>query len=238
MSLFSFSTLNKDWQLRLHTVSDDIEPTWGSANNKHRAEKDYRDWIGKIPNLLIVNEADFPGLPGVQRSDILRNKYLYEDGGLWSDVDIIYYRPMSHLGCNLVEYQDVDCGLCYTNAWFPIAFMLSGPGSTFFKDVLDDQIRLLNAPQRARPRYQKYGTKVYSYAFKNSTYQHTKIAVHEIYQKQWRQHGDIFAGSVGLNVGIGVHWYGGSQSAAEYEPKINHENWRDYPIKKMIEVTF
>lgn len=237
MSLHSFSALNPDWEIQLHVAPDDIRPNWSGPSNKHHVTNDYRDWLSKVPNLTLVEESELPLLPGVQRSDILRNKYLFDQGGVWSDIDIIYHQPITRLDCNDPSQKDYDCGLCYTARWFPIAFMLGGENSNFFRAVFDTQLRLLKTFGRGR-NYQQYGTKIYSGAFRAHSYRHIQIHPKEVYQKYWRQHGEIFAGSVALNTGIGIHWYGGSPSAARYEPEIHHENWRDYPIRKMIEITY
>lgn len=238
MSMHSFSVLNPDWILKLHVTATDTHATWNKGNNKQRFEADdYREWLSKIDRLEVIQEADFPGLHGVHQSDILRNRYLSEDGGLWSDVDILYYRPITALVCNDAQLGERDTGLCVpSNYWFPIAFMMGSPGSKFFQDVHEHQLSIFRATG-ARGGYQKFGTKVYRYVFQNSNYSPFYINRNEVYQKQWQYHGQIFAGQVNAALGIGVHWYGGSASAAAIEPKITHDNWQDFPLSHIMRIT-
>ena len=114
-SINSFSVLNPEWTLVFHMTKDDVKAQWLSHENKQTNCADYRDWLSKLPNLEIVEEDAFAGMHGVHQSDLLRTKYLSDDGGLWSDADIIYHKPMSALECNLPTYADRDCGLCWSS---------------------------------------------------------------------------------------------------------------------------
>ncbi len=238
MSMHSFSVLNPDWTLKLHVTTDDTGATWTKGNNKQRFEADdYRSWLPKIDRLEIIQETDFPGLHGVHQSDILRNRYLSEDGGLWSDVDILYHRPMDGLACNDARLAQHDTGLCVpNNRWFPIAFMFGSPGATFFQDVHHHQLAIFKS-SGARGDYQKFGTKVYRYVFQRGDYDPFYVARNEVYQKTWQYHGQIFNGQINPALGVGIHWYGGSASAAIVEPKMTHENWQDFPLSHVIRVT-
>lgn len=240
-SINSFSVLNPDWELRLHMTKDNIEARWKSSENKHVNCDDYRGRLADIDNLEIIDETELAGMHGVHQSDILRTKYLSEDGGLWSDVDIIYHKSMDDLECNLSDYKDRDCGICRTPKWFPIAFMLSSPGALFFERVHEIQIHQMNSAikrkDKRRNDYQRYGTNVFKGVFKDLPLNPIPIDTSEVYQLMWKYHAKIFSGDVDLATGIGVHWYGGSTSAAEFEPQITHKNWRDFPIRNMLEVT-
>jgi hypothetical protein len=238
MSMHSFSVLNPDWTLKLHTTTDQAGASWSWANNKQQFEAgDYRGRLQEIDRLEVIEESDFPGLHGVHQSDILRNRYLSEEGGLWSDVDILYCQPMQALRCNIKENAERDTGLCVpNNRWFPIAFMMGSPGNKFFGNVHHHQMAIFRA-SGGQGDYQKFGTKVYQYIFKQDSYPHFQIATEEVYQRRWQLHGKIFAGDINTNIGVGIHWYGGSTSAAAAEPKMTHKNWRDFPLKKAIQVT-
>jgi len=230
--------LNPDWTLKLHTTIDQAGASWSWTNNKQQFEAgDYRGRLREIDRLEVIEETDFPGLHGVHQSDILRNRYLSEEGGLWSDVDILYCQPMDALLCNIKENSEHDTGLCVPNTrWFPIAFMMGAPGNKFFGNVHYHQMAIFRATG-GHGDYQKFGTKVYQYIFKQDKYPHFQISPEEVYQKRWQLHGQIFAGDINPKTGVGIHWYGGSTSAAATEPKMTHINWRDFPLKKAIQVT-
>ena len=235
-SINSFSVLNPDWELRFHMTKDDVKAAWKSDENKQVNSSDYREWLSKIANLQIIEETEFEEMHGVHQSDILRTRYLSEDGGIWSDVDILYHKPMDELECNVSDYSDRDCALCWNGKWFPIAFMFASPGSTFFEAVHNAQRNVIRG-RNAHDDYQCYGTRVFKGVFKRYDYNPVPIAPHEVYQKMWKAHAKIFAGDIDLDKGIGVHWYGGSLSSAEFEPKITHKNWQEFPIRNMLEVT-
>ena len=225
-SINSFSVLNPDWELKLHVSSDSANPNWSWPNNKQKPSGDYRGWLDRIKNLKIIEEVQFPGLHGVFQSDILRNQYLVEDGGLWSDVDILYYKPITEMVCNQEEFADMDCALCVPTAqWFPIAFMAAAPGCAFFKTVHTHQLAIYKA-SKGRGNYQKFGSKVYRNALSIGDYSYIDLAAAEVYQTPWTRHGSIFEGEIDLEKGVGTHWYGGSPSSAKFEPLITHENWR------------
>lgn len=235
-SINSFSALNPDWELRFHMTKDTAAARWSSNENKQVDCDDYRERLGDISNLKIIEETAFGGMHGVHQSDLLRTRYLFEDGGIWSDVDILYHKPMDELACNIAEYADRDCALCWSGNWFPIAFMFAAPGSKYFEIVHTAQQNGIRG-RNTHNDYQRYGTRVFKGIFKGYDYGPIPIATHEVYQEMWKAHAKIFAGDVNLDIGIGVHWYGGSHSAAVFEPQITHKNWREFPIRNMLEVT-
>lgn len=236
MTLRSFSVLNPEWKLVLHRSFAATRPNWGSSHNKQVATEDLRDRVGDIKNLEIQEEDDeFAGLPAVQQSDILRNRYLFESGGIWSDMDILYYRPMDEMLCNIDENATVPNGLCIEEMWFPIGFMLSSPGSAFFEQVLRHQESI--AKHAGRPGYQKFGTGVYKSVMATGVHEHFPVATTEVYQHMWGAHRRIFQGALNLNLGVGIHWYGGSDSAALHEPTLTTSTWKSHPMSTVIAVT-
>lgn len=45
---------------------------------------------------------------------------------------------------------------------------------------------------------------------------------------------NISQGAVNLDLGIGIHWYGGSGSAAGAEMAITRTNWHEHPLAPAI----
>jgi hypothetical protein len=120
--------------------------------------------------------------------------------------------------------------------WFPIGFMIGRKGSPFFRKVWDLQQAAIRGS--ARRAYQGFGTHLYKTA-RQAAVSDESFSIHprEVYQHRWAAHRHIFAGKVNREIGIGIHWYGGSDSAAEHEPKMTHENWRDHPMATVMGVT-
>jgi len=150
-------------------------------------------------------------------------------------MDILYYRPMAELLCN-IEENDQESGICWDGRWFPIGFMLGARGSSFFRDVHAIQMKIFKDRPRQKS-YQGFGTGVYKSVLNSSEYQFFLIQRQEVYQHYWGAHARIFAGSINTGRGVGIHWYGGSRSAASHEPRLNHENWNDHPLNKVLRIT-
>lgn len=238
MSLRSFSTLNPDWKIKFHVTYDSAAPTWKQKNNKHQIQKDYRKWLNNIDGLEIIKETRLTGLHGVYQSDILRNLYLYKDGGIWSDIDILYYKPMERLNCNNDSNSHQATGLCIARRWLPIAFMMGCKKNAFFQEVYNRQLEILSEHSKNNEDYQKFGTEVYQRSVNNGIHPFFVINTNEVYQYQWKSCNNIFSGQVDTSIGVGIHWYGGSPSAAIVESEIDHSNYSESPLSDVIKVSF
>jgi hypothetical protein len=75
------------------------------------------DYFDKIPQDVLVYHdfADYSfdnHAHEVHKSDFLRWKLLAENGGLWSDIDILYSKPMHKLQSNNENNTSTDTVLC------------------------------------------------------------------------------------------------------------------------------
>lgn len=239
MTIHSFHVLNPDWKVVLHLAHESGAPSWPTGHNKQVSTKDYRTLPFDKGDWLEIRPADpkFGSLHGVQQSDILRNRYLSEEGGVWSDMDILYYRPMHMLNVNKPENDEAHTGLCYQGDWFPIGFMMAAPGSAYFAMVHERQVKMFDGGA-GRSGYQGYGTGLYKAVKSHMNPMHFVIGPQEVYQHKWSAHARIFAGDIALDRGVGIHWYGGSDSAAAHESNINHESWHEHPLRPVIACTY
>jgi|GEM_PF-5057532 len=234
MTLRSFAMLNPTWKLKLHMSKTATGPGWRSPNNKQTYDyADYRGMLSRVPRLTIVPENRYPNMHGVHQSDILRNIYLSGEGGIWSDVDILFYRPIDLLLANAPENSNHTCGLCNYPRWMPIGFLMSAPGDPYYTKVAEVQNQIFKKSPGGE--YQKFGTGVYKNVLANGDYKFFNLAMHEVYQIHWSRALDVFVGKYDISKGIGLHWYGGSAAAREFEPKINQKNWTQFPIRNILE---
>lgn len=95
----TFHRLNPDWEINVYMPKQEYIGV----------DKYMRDYIGKdyfylisnaeYINIKHINIDDYNidhNLHNILRSDIFRYHILYEHGGVWSDFDVIWLKPMSH----------------------------------------------------------------------------------------------------------------------------------------------
>lgn len=97
----SFHRHNPDWKINIYMPHKKYE-----GDMKFSFIPDYKgaDYFHTIRNLdyinVIIIDLDYYGirkdLHDILRSDIFRYHILYNDGGVWSDFDIVWLKPISH----------------------------------------------------------------------------------------------------------------------------------------------
>ena len=103
----SFHKYNPDWKINIYVPSEQYNgamrfnfiPDYTGPDNFYLIEA--LDYV----NIVTVNLNDYgiqKDLHGILRSDILRYHILYDVGGVWSDFDVLWLKPMSHF--NNIEY--------------------------------------------------------------------------------------------------------------------------------------
>lgn len=150
ISLKSFVDLNPDWKVQLYypLYPGTLKPSWSSSENS----VDYKgyDWYIELKKLNIefisidfttidfYNEAN-----EVIKSDYLRLYILSTQGGLWSDSDILYLKPMPSLllSDHLIngEVDKIDTVISYHHIlkYYSIGYILSSSNNTFFSYILN-----------------------------------------------------------------------------------------------------
>jgi len=143
LSIYSFRKLNPDWKIKIHIPKNlsSISPTWHSDEQKNLSiTRDYWLEIEKLNVEIIVQPPldDFDNdAHEVHKSDFFRWKLLSNEGGVWSDIDILYINPMDNLLENISENSSCDTAFSWyeENKKWAISFMLSSPNNLFFKKI-------------------------------------------------------------------------------------------------------
>ena len=104
----TFHKLNPDWNINVYMPKQTYDG--GSKYIPDYLGKDYFYLIREMDyvNIKIVDLDDYAinhSLHDILRSDILRYHILYNVGGVWSDFDIIWLKPMEHFH-NIEYYGD------------------------------------------------------------------------------------------------------------------------------------
>lgn len=242
MTLYSFKKMNPDWSVKLYIPKEvTIEKTWSDDFHQvdtvdYKSEYDYFEKVKELPIKIV--SVDFPEnikkLGEAQKSDYLRWRLLYQEGGLWSDMDIIYIRPMKKAYFNNEMFYELDNTLSIlpNNTSHQIGFYLSTPKNLMFKELCylssgknninyyqDLGCELLNKHLGTKENIEsKFNLKTInvdqSVFYK---FDHTKLD--KLYYM------DIFYEELLADEKVlGIHWYGGSPLSQECNNKLNDKS--------------
>jgi len=166
------------------------------------------------------NELGFDEeLPSVFKSDFLRWHILSTTGGGWSDMDILYIKPLKVLDLN----DDIKTVICYGKYQYIIGFLLSSGNNEFFSALKNNTKSHLDPID-----YQSIGSKLM-----NST--HRFVQSDSIYNMDMNimysyDHMNIFTlfesediSSIKENT-IGIHWYNGADVSKNFNNKYSEGN--------------
>ena len=227
LSVKTFKDLNPDWCVKLLMPKTIvlIQPPWdtGELLNDFIGE-DYLERTKEICDVELVDfdemGIDWRGAHDVQKGDFLKWHVLHDRGGLFSDIDILYLKPLDELMKN-----KFDALVCYvTHA--ATGFLMAKPKQKMFKDLaklaeslwirhmwnnyqglgpgLLSEFKSFQGLQQVYPETKLYnlpmdivypykpGTEVYELFFGDSINKTTKNTV-------------------------GIHWYNGNFVAKEYQ---------------------
>jgi hypothetical protein len=242
---------NPDWTIKLHMparLGDMRSPIFLSGSFMAcRQGISLEDYTQQLASDIQIVKHDF-SLYGfrndaheVHKSDFIRWKILVEEGGVWSDTDILYTKPMSSMIGNVPSNQNVDSGICkyHDVDLYAIGFLFSSPGSPIYK-----KIHQHSYANYTSVKCQCIGTELFSALFgspTNSTIGRLKSTVPNsnplfidpdvVYSINGPRVDKFFTS--GLNVGafpkaIGFHWYGGCPKSSQAEMLITDKNLQEH----------
>ncbi len=227
LSIVSFKKHNPEWTINLWMphVIEVTPPTWSSDEQKDIYTGE--DFLERAKSLCTVVTIDFGELGVIkprheaQRADIARWYVLYEYGGVWSDIDILYVRPLDRLlGAGF------ESALCHHEDFF-IGLLLASPQQQMFGDFYTtarDNVR-----RNVDDSYQSLGSEMLRYKYGSflgiqQTYPETSIvnlALQVVYPYMPTEPdiNSLFYGSDDRTTPdtLGIHWYNGSPIAKGYQ---------------------
>jgi hypothetical protein len=244
LSIHSFSKCNPDWQIKLYVARTlTQQPTWADhcCNKGYEAFENCYHMLQDIPNLEII-EFDSRNqfmldarVSEVHKSDILRLWVLYDQGGVWSDIDILYYKPIE----SLADVLDTDtAGLCYREggvggpAYHSIGLLFGAKHNPYFKTLFDHFREAFDFRV-----YQSVGSYYYCKhftpdhnAFHDDRYPGLyNIDIEVVYpcrcpEMLFKDKADVVKPYLKPHT-IGLHWYGGAPVAVEYQSIMGPRSW-------------
>ena len=159
----SFHKYNPDWKIILHLIKQTPDELDKTIYVPAYTGVDYFYLLKELPYIEIrsVDLIDVGiGLDkcAILAADILRRKILYELGGVYSDPDVIWLRPMSefkNIECigNPEDFEETVCFYEYTKSWHNVSVLISEAGSKFNQSIIE-------AGKKVQPPYphQAFGT--------------------------------------------------------------------------------
>lgn len=229
LSLYSFRKFNPDWEMKLlQPINGRIEPTWSSFENKtiYLGE----DYLSKYPinNLQIINcdmeEYGFSNeISDIYKSDILRINFLILTGGIWSDLDILYWKSIYDLSFNQFNKAEIKNVLCCNFNGHSTGFLMSEKDSKIFiflKFILSETRYNENS-------YQSFGPDLFNEFLAGRDF--FNLPFKEIYPLDYRYiipmcNQNLF---IEENGNVGIHWYAGHSVWDNFVNNINKDNYKE-----------
>ena len=141
LTIKSFMKLNPDWDIIFWYPQESHKGrSWGiNTNYQYLDEKLCKDYIPELLKLPIEKvSVDFTGLgfrkgmAEVHKNDYIRVSVLNLYGGVWSDMDIIYFKPITQLRANKPENKDKETYVCISSYGHSTGFNMATKDSRFF----------------------------------------------------------------------------------------------------------
>ncbi|MEW5784276.1 MAG: glycosyltransferase family 2 protein [Bacillota bacterium] len=247
LSVFSFRLYNPDWIIKLYYPKTKFRGAKTWATRERYGKFKGKNYIDKLFGLDVEKiEVDFgeigfaSDVPENYKADFLRWRILSFEGGLWSDIDIIYFKPVADLYFNQEVNKDTELCVCineYQNN--SVGFLLAAPGNGLCKFVHAQSFTRLNLQD-----YQSMGPLILDAYFPTVASIKEKFPalnvfnfkmavvypVHDDPPRNWWA-SSIFQGSDLSRITddtIGLHWYAGHPDADEWEDKLTENNFHKF----------
>lgn len=251
--LISFAALNPDWKTVLMVPSHlHNKRTWTSKEHRNRYQGPNHHALLEAAaakyNIEIqtvdMERYDLPNdMSEVHKSDFLRLAKLADEGGFYSDTDIVFFRPISQLQVNTVGNAKATNLFCHNarNRVHYVGFFGSSPDNQIFKDLASRAHARIKLGHQKMP-YQEIGCKLFERLMpwekmkKRYPDCHSiNMSTHEVYAydhkgfKALYQKGKVDPSK--WDFGIGIHWFGGHPSSASVETNLQPPNVAQYSLR-------
>lgn len=250
VTIDTFHKHNPDWTINVYIPK---QPYVG----KHNYIPDYagKDFFYRVENNPIINimEVDLnqygikSDLHNILRSDILRYHLLYNQGGMWSDFDVIWLKPMDHL-YKIAGLSDFNATICmfegdalHHYCYHNISILVSAPKHPLYKCLIN-RCNDIQPYSLDGPSHQVYGTVMWNEMFPKASdildkypdvvkLDYATFFPYSIYKMDSLYHRiDL---SVITDDVMCVHWFNGHKLSKEY---VNNNGFdRDCSMTKLIE---
>jgi len=238
LTLYSFAKYNPNWTIYLYQPKMlQKKITWSTPEQKFTITgPDYYNKLDTLKIHRVTFDMEPLGLSNqlseVIKSDFIRWSLLSTVGGVWSDMDILFFKPL-----NLSIIGNADTVVCQTHipktTFWSIGFLMSCPNNAFYS-FLNEKAKQHPTPSA----YQEVGTLFVRSLFKSvsqimdafpglnvydlpSSVVYPILDIPAIYDQNYAK--SLFVADT-----IGLHWYGGFNLSGEYQNKITETTYGNY----------
>lgn len=217
LSVFSFHKYNSDWKIKIYVISQTPKEL-GAAYMPDYIGKDYFPTLSGFEHIEI-DLAEFGGrkdLHGIQLSDLLRVKLLHLFGGVYSDFDMLWLKPMSEF-----PYKDFETTICqHPDGHHNNSNIVSEAKGKFLEKVITEQLNV-----KPPYDYQAFNTTLYNRLFpdfnrlKEEYPRLVKIPYSLFYPYSTYNMAQLFEQTdlTPLNGDVmGIHWFNGNEISKRY----------------------
>ena len=218
LSVLSFMRQNPDWNVILWYPKNPFKgKSWGIQHGdqdiNYRLCKDYTPELTALPINKIPIDFDSLGftknMAEVHKNDYVRISVLGMCGGVWSDTDVIFFRPMSDLKVNIPENEDKETYVCISWYGHSTGFNMANEGSRFFESLFS-KLRV----EYKKKEYQCWGPDLFNKYYKTleSIPSAINLSMDVVYTYDCHHVGDLLKDEPQrfTEGSIGCHWYGGN----------------------------
>jgi hypothetical protein len=233
----SFHRYNPDWHIIVYLTKQPYNELGPNTFVPDYTNKDYFHMVRALDyvefkEIDLVESEIITDIPAIQSSDIFRRQILYKYGGVYSDFDTIWLKPMEqfeNIDCmgNASDFETIVCLLEYTKGFSNVSNLVSEPGSPYIKSLLDAE-KLLTPP---------YGHLAFGTSLVDNTYPTLDSAMSKFPRLLAIKYETFYPYSI-LNMQqlylqndltplnsknvIGLHWFNGNVLSKGY---INNEDY-------------
>jgi hypothetical protein len=245
MTLYSFRKMNPDWKVILYLSNNENKSGWISPEKQDYIEYHGKNYLSEVAKLNIeikdVDLSEFPQLEKlnpVHQSDMFRYYMLYKEGGIYCDMDVLFFRPID----DFYEKVKTHDTIIHHKKFLTIGFLGSSVNNQYYKDVFDFGLK-----NNISNDYQSYGVdliykffgllrgdkKIIEEIEKKYNFEtFYNITNSLIYEYDWTKISYNFNNAVGVagfsNNSIGYHWFGGSSISQKINKILNEDNYKEY----------
>lgn len=237
LTVMSFHKFNPDWSIYVYEPNITYR---NLAKNTYIPDYTGKDWYPRLKELDYVNVVRFdlgdfgikPDSHGIQCSDQWRARILYAHGGMYSDFDVLWLKPMTefvNVECdgNPRDFEAVVSFSLYRSGYQSNSNILAEAGSPFLRDITARQ-------EAVRPPYahQAYYLDIVNEAYPTLASIRTKFPrVMAVQYKTFFPYGlfDLkrlyyktdLSPTADKDV-MAIHWYNGAKESKDY---VNKEDY-------------
>lgn len=252
LTIVSFRKFNPDWKINIYEPTTKTEiKSWNTPEQKiSYVGEDYYPELKKLEYVNFI-KFDFKtigineNISEVFKSDFLRWYLLETVGGGWSDMDILYIKPLDELkldGTMITgDIESTDTAIVFDGFHHIIGFYLTRPNTGFFKNVFEISKNDLNPSE-----YQSIGSRLLMRLYPNMEILKNKhpnlnfsnLPMNFLYPYNDSKIDVLFNSTDESLINektIGVHWYNGSNISKNYiNNNKNISNMEENVISKLI----